>query len=174
MIYLGVMVTMWECINCSEVHEDDFDMCWRCGTTRGGEQPINFLEPDFQEDSADGAAEDEDLESSVSELIFSTTSDLKTHTINKYLGVVSGEVVLGANAINDFVAGITDIVGGRSETYESYLQQGRKIALKEAAIQAIRMGADAIIGIAFDYETIRGSMLMVSCTGTAVVAEENK
>jgi len=169
---MGVMVSVWECINCSEVHEDDFDMCWRCGTTRSGEQPVNFLEPDFRDETVTEATEDEELENSISVLIFSTTSDLKTHTINKYIGVVSGEVVLGANAINDFAAGITDIVGGRSETYESYLQQGRKIALKEAAIQALRMGADAIIGITFDYETIRGSMLMVSCTGTAVVAKE--
>jgi uncharacterized protein YbjQ (UPF0145 family) len=136
---------MWECMNCSEVHEDSFEMCLSCGCTREGEQPINFMDSD--------ANADKDYKNCFSKMIFSTTQDLKTHTIKKYLGVVTGEAILGANVLND-------------------IQKARQIALKEMAEQAFEVSADAIIGITFDYETIRGSMLMVICSGTAVAVEE--
>lgn len=148
---------MWECINCSEVHEDSFFICWRCGTTRSGEQPINFLEPDLEEETADECIEDNELERSISQLIFSTTPDLKTHTITEYLGIVSGEAILGVN-----------------EICKASLQQGRKIALQEAAVEAVRMGADAVIGISFNYGPIRESMLTVTCIGTAITADRKE
>ncbi len=157
---------MWECVNCGEVHEDSFDMCWRCGSTREGEQPMNFPESDSDVGTNPNG--------SLANLILSTTSDLQTHSIKKYLGVVTGEAILGANILSDFASGISDIVGGRSGTYESYVQQARQISLNEMAGQAIELSADAVVGIKFDYETIRGTMLMVSCSGTAVKAEELK
>ena len=106
-------------------------------------------------------------------MIMSTTNNLEGRKVNKYLGVVTGEAILGANIFKDFFAGIRDIVGGRSASYERELQEARRIAFSEMEEKAQRVGANAIIGIDIDYETIgaNGSMLMVSVSGTAVFSE---
>ncbi|MEX0845302.1 MAG: heavy metal-binding domain-containing protein, partial [Balneolaceae bacterium] len=93
--------------------------------------------------------------------------------VTRYLGIVTGEAILGANIFKDFFAGIRDIVGGRAGAYEKELQSARKIAFEEMEMKATSVGANAIIAIDIDYETIgaNGSMLMVSVTGTAVFAE---
>ena len=103
-------------------------------------------------------------------MIMSTTNSLEGRNISKYLGVVTGEAILGANIFKDIFAGIRDIVGGRSASYERELQEARRIAFTELEEKARRVGANAIIGIDIDYETIgaNGSMLMVSVSGTAV------
>ncbi|PCI02028.1 MAG: hypothetical protein COB81_06255 [Flavobacteriaceae bacterium] len=103
-------------------------------------------------------------------MILSTTSSLDNRKVSVYMGIVTGETIIGANFIKDFFAGIRDIVGGRSGSYEKVLREAKDIALKEMEEQAQRMGADAIIGIDLDYETVGqgGSMLMVTATGTAV------
>ncbi len=103
-------------------------------------------------------------------MIFSTTNSLEGKTINQYLGVVSGEVILGANIFKDLFAGIRDIVGGRSGAYEKSLQDARSAAFTEIKEKAEKLGANAVIGIDIDYETIgtNSSMLMVSVTGTAI------
>ncbi len=103
-------------------------------------------------------------------MIFSTTNSLEGKTINQYLGVVSGEVILGANIFKDLFAGIRDIVGGRSGAYEKSLQDARSAAFTEIKEKAEKLGGNAIIGIDIDYETIgkNSSMLMVSVTGTAI------
>jgi uncharacterized protein YbjQ (UPF0145 family) len=106
-------------------------------------------------------------------MIFATTSILEGYRIQQYLGLVTGEAILGANAFKDFSAGIRDIVGGRSGSYEKELGQAKRIAMQELTEKAQEMGANAVVGIDLDYETIRGSMLMVSITGTAVVAEKH-
>lgn len=91
-------------------------------------------------------------------------------TIVEYCGVVTGEAILGANIFRDFFAGIRDIVGGRSGAYEKELRKAREIAFEELGDQARALGADAVVGIDIDYETVgqNGSMLMVSVSGTAV------
>ncbi|WP_220265284.1 heavy metal-binding domain-containing protein [Enterobacter sp. Colony194] len=101
---------------------------------------------------------------------FSTTPNLEGHAIVEYCGVVTGEAILGANIFRDFFAGIRDIVGGRSGSYEKELRKAREIAFRELEEQARSLGADAVIGIDIDYETVGkdSSMLMVSVTGTAV------
>jgi len=106
-------------------------------------------------------------------MIMTTTNHLDRKEIQKYLGVVTGEAILGANIFKDFFAGIRDIVGGRSGAYEKELQSARKIAFEDMEMKANSVGANAIIGIDIDYETIgaNGSMLMVSVSGTAVFAE---
>lgn len=106
-------------------------------------------------------------------MVMSTTNDLKNKEINRYMGIVTGEAILGANLFKDIFAGIRDIVGGRSASYERELQEARRIAFAEMEEKANRIGANAIIGIDIDYETIgaNGSMLMVSVSGTAVQAE---
>lgn len=101
-------------------------------------------------------------------MIMSTTPTLEGHKITEYLGVVTGEAILGANVFRDFFASITDIVGGRSGAYEQELAKARKIAMDEAAQQASERGAHAVVGIDLDYEVIRDGMMMVSVSGTAV------
>lgn len=101
-------------------------------------------------------------------MILSTTPTLEGHPIREYLGVVTGEAILGANVFRDLFASITDIVGGRSAAYEKELARAREIALLEAEDQARERGANAVVGIDLDYEVIRDGMLMVTVSGTAV------
>lgn len=104
-----------------------------------------------------------------------TTHQIEGKKIKEYLGLVSGEAILGANLLKDLFAGIRDIVGGRSAAYEQELRQAKEIAVKEMVEQAQKMGGNAVIGVDLDYETIQmgqgGGMLMVSANGTAVIYE---
>lgn len=101
-------------------------------------------------------------------MLLTTTNSIEGMPVEGYLGLVSGEAILGANIFRDFFAGIRDIVGGRSASYENELRKAKEIALQEMTEQATRLGANAIIGIDLDYETVGNSMLMVSASGTAV------
>jgi uncharacterized protein YbjQ (UPF0145 family) len=102
-------------------------------------------------------------------MIHSTTPTLEGRAIQAYHGVVTGEAILGANIFRDFFAGIRDIVGGRSAGYEKELSKARVIAFEEMTERAEELGANAIVGIDIDYETVgQGSMLMVAVSGTAV------
>ena len=103
-------------------------------------------------------------------MIVSTTHRIEGRPVTAYLGVVSGEVIIGANIFKDLFAGIRDIVGGRSGAYERALDDARKEALLELQSDARDLGADAIVGVDIDYEVIgqQGSMLMVAVSGTAV------
>ena len=102
----------------------------------------------------------------------STTPALEGKTVSSYLGVVTGEAILGANVFKDFFAGIRDFVGGRSAAYEEELQKARIIAFEEKDAQTKDLGANGILGIDIDYETVGGRMLMVSISGTAVVVDQ--
>ena len=104
-------------------------------------------------------------------MILSTTPQIEGHPIREYKGVVTGETIIGANAFKDFFAGIRDIVGGRAGSYEKVLREAKDTSLQEMMQRAQALGANAIVGIDLDYETIgaNGSMLMVSASGTAVV-----
>ena len=106
-------------------------------------------------------------------MLMTTTPTIEGKQISKYYGIVSGEAILGANIFKDMFAGFRDIVGGRSAMYEEELRNAKDIALNEMADMAAQMGANAVIGIDLDYETIgqNGSMLMVSASGTAVFIE---
>ena len=102
-------------------------------------------------------------------MIQTTTPSVDGRTIGAYLGVVTGEAILGANIMRDLFAGIRDIVGGRSAAYEEELRKAREIAMHELGEEAAALGADAVVGIDLDYETVgNGSMLMVTASGTAV------
>jgi uncharacterized protein YbjQ (UPF0145 family) len=98
----------------------------------------------------------------------STTPTLEGRPILDYIGIVTGEAIMGANIVRDFLASITDIVGGRSGSYENKLKDARDVAISEMVEQARRMGANAIVGIDIDYEVVRDGMLMVAVSGTAV------
>ncbi len=104
-------------------------------------------------------------------MTLSTTPQIEGHPIREYKGVVTGETMIGANFVKDFFAGIRDIVGGRSGSYEKVLREAKDCSLKEMTERARAMGANAIVGIDIDYETIgdTNSMLMVATSGTAVV-----
>ncbi len=106
-------------------------------------------------------------------MLVTTTPSVEGKKIVKYLGVVSGEAVIGANIFRDLFAGIRDIVGGRTGSYERVLRDAKESAMAEMQEIALKMGANAIVAIDLDYETIgaNGSMLMVSASGTAVVIE---
>jgi uncharacterized protein YbjQ (UPF0145 family) len=106
-------------------------------------------------------------------VIISTTPSLEGKRIKQYLGVVTGEAILGANVFRDLFASIRDVIGGRSAAYESELRKARDIALGELEQTAKDMGANAVIGVDLDYETVggQGTMLMVSVSGTAVVTD---
>lgn len=101
-------------------------------------------------------------------MIMTTTPQIDGRPIKQYLGIVTGEAILGANVVRDIFATITDIVGGRSAAYEQELSRARQIALDEAAERATELGADAVVGVDLDYEVVRQGMLMVTASGTAV------
>ncbi len=104
-------------------------------------------------------------------MIVSTTNTLDGRRVVQYLGVVGGEAILGANVFRDVFASIRDIVGGRSAAYEKELRKAKQIAMDEMTNVASALGANAILAVDLDYETISESMLMVSASGTAVVVE---
>jgi uncharacterized protein YbjQ (UPF0145 family) len=103
-------------------------------------------------------------------MILTTTNAVEGRMATQYLGIVSGETIMGANMLRDFFAGITDMIGGRSGTYEKVLENGREQAMAELSAEARNLGADAVIGITIHYSALGASesMLMVAVTGTAV------
>ena len=105
------------------------------------------------------------------DMLLSTTPTIEGSPIREYKGVVTGETIIGANVFKDFMAGLRDFFGGRSGTYEKVLAEAKDTSLSEMAERARQLGANAVVGIDLDYETIGqgNSMLMVTCSGTAVV-----
>ena len=106
-------------------------------------------------------------------MLLTTTSVIEGGKITRYYGIVTGETIIGANVFRDFLAGIRDFFGGRSGSYEQVLREAKESALREMQEQAASLGANAVIGIDLDYETVgeSGSMLMVTAAGTAVKIE---
>lgn len=106
-------------------------------------------------------------------MIVTTTNSVDGYTIRSYLGIVTGETILGANAFKDIAASFRDIFGGRSKAYENTLHEARNTALAEMMERASALGANAVIGVDLDYETVGqgSSMLMVNASGTAVILE---
>lgn len=106
-------------------------------------------------------------------MLMTTTPSVEGKRIVRYLGVVTGETIIGANVFRDFLAGVRDFFGGRSGSYEAVLREAKDTALEEMARQAEVLGANAVVGIDLDYETVggSGSMLMGTCSGTAVRVE---
>lgn len=105
-------------------------------------------------------------------MLLTTTPSIEGKHITTYYGIVSGETIIGANVFRDLLASIRDFFGGRSGAYEEVLRQAKETAMREMQAEAERLGANAIVGIDLDYETVgQGSMLMVTCSGTAVRVE---
>jgi len=104
----------------------------------------------------------------MSAVLVTTTPSVEGRAITEYKGIVTGEAILGANIFKDFGAGIRDVIGGRSAGYEKDLKKARETALAEMQQVAEELGANAVVGVDIDYETLKGSMLMVTASGTAV------
>lgn len=104
-------------------------------------------------------------------MIVTTTNNIEGHNITGYLGIITGETIIGANLFRDIFASVRDVVGGRSGAYEEVLREAKDTALSEMTQKAMEMGADAVVGVDLDYETIRNGMLMVTASGTAVKLE---
>ena len=104
----------------------------------------------------------------MADITITTTDSLEGREVTEYLGVISGEAVIGANVVSDIAAGIRDVVGGRSGSYEKKIETGRMEALKDLREEATARGADAVVGAAFDYEEMAEGMLWVNVSGTAV------
>ena len=104
-------------------------------------------------------------------MISTTTHAIEGRPVREYLGIVTGEVIVGANIFRDLFASVRDIVGGRSGSYETVLADARRQAIAEMEGEAVRLGGNAVIGVDIDYEVLgaNGSMLMVTCSGTAVL-----
>ena len=107
-------------------------------------------------------------------MLTTTTPIIEGKRITKYYGIVSGETIIGANIFRDFLAGIRDVIGGRSNSYEKVLREAKNSALREMEEQALQLGANAVIGVDLDYETVGqgASMLMVTASGTAVFVQD--
>lgn len=109
----------------------------------------------------------------ITTMIITTTPTIEGHQIKEYKGLVSGEVVFGMNFVKDFFAGLHDFFGGRSGGYEESMIKGRQTAQKEMEEKAAKLGANAIVGVSYGYETMGqgGSMLMIAISGTAVIID---
>ncbi len=101
-------------------------------------------------------------------MVVTTTNTIEGYPVTHYLGIVAGETVLGVNMFKDISAGFRNLVGGRSGKYEEELRKGREVAIAEMSAQAEALGAQAVIGVDVDYETVGGQMLMITASGTAV------
>jgi len=101
-------------------------------------------------------------------MIITTTHDVQGRNIQEYLGVIVGETIVATNIFRDVMAGLRDIVGGRSGAYEQKMQEARDTAMREMVAKAEALGASAVIGVDIDYETVGNNMMMVSVSGTAV------
>ena len=162
------MVSMWECSKCHEAIEDEFAVCWNCGTSKDGTEDPEFSS---HQETPHGSGDAASFSQIPAGMILATTPSLESHRVQRYLGVVCGEAIVGANIFRDVFAGITDVVGGRSNAYESALADARRVAMAEMAQRARDVGANAVLSMDVDYETLRGSMLMVACSGTAALVE---
>jgi len=105
-------------------------------------------------------------------MLVTTTNTIEGKKIAVYHGIVTGEAIMGANVVRDLFASVTDIVGGRSSAYENKLSEGRQIAIEEMKVKASQLGADAVIAVDLDFETLRDGMMMCIATGTAVTFEK--
>ena len=137
---------MWTCQHCDGQTEDEFQICWSCRIPRGG--------------SAEYHRNDR--------VLVTSTPTLVTHEIIEYSGAVFGETVYGANFFRDLASGFSDFMGGRSESYENVLIQGRTAAIREMQMRAEKLDCNAIVGLHVQYEPIGDSMFLVCASGTAV------
>jgi uncharacterized protein YbjQ (UPF0145 family) len=186
---------MWRCPKCGERHEETFDVCWNCGTSQDGTEDPDFRHdekraaeqestderspPGFSEPVAatqepqSASRDDHAVAAAAPALLVTTTPQVEGRRIVRYLGLVAGEAVLQPNSFRHFLAGVADLVGDRSSARESELRSARGLALAQMEQAARELGANAIVGVDLDYQTVgeQSAMLMVTVSGTAVQIE---
>lgn len=174
---------MWTCIKCGEEHEDTFDDCWACGTSRDGVENPAFRRADdvgsaeagrlplVFDPAADVAALPTDDDTGIlRKMALSTTPVIPGCRLERTLGVVCGEAVIASKVMDGMIASAVDVAGDRLPDFEDGLESARRTALVLLAKRAKALGANAVVGIRLDYETLRGGSLMVCTSGSAVVA----
>ena len=176
---------MWDCSKCGERHEDSFDVCWNCGTAQDGTDDPDFRraemesgataepEPDRGNEVPAGFSDPTDGGAASDGMVVTTTPGIEGRRIVRYCGLVAGETVLQPNSFRNLLASLADIVGERSTARESELRTARQMAVAQMEQAALELGANAIVGVDLDYQTVgeQGDMLMVSVSGTAVLVE---
>jgi uncharacterized protein YbjQ (UPF0145 family) len=177
---------MWECAKCGERHEETFEVCWNCGTAIDGTEDPSFRRADGglpvegATDSnevpptvAAGFSEPIHGQAAAGQPIVTTTSAVEGRRITRYCGLVFGQAVVRAGALRHFLASFSDLGTGRSSAHENELSLARDAAVAQLEASATNLGANAVVGVDLDYETIgeQDPMLMVTVSGTAVVIE---
>lgn len=168
---------MWKCKGCAEQIEDEFDACWNCGSDVSGAVAENSS--DFKEAKADIQESDLAVDTSftadeIAAVKVATTPSLEDYKIIRTVDVIATECVFGMNMYKDLVVGLSDLVGGRSKTMQKALRDARLNCLSELKLEALRSGANAVVGVTFNHNEFTGkgsSMIFVVATGTAVVVQ---
>lgn len=155
---------MWCCPECREQVEDNFEVCWNCGTSITGVRDPGFI----PEDRDVHATDDSLTELPRMDVILTTTPLLDGRRVTAYLGIVSGDYVLGTNAISSLLLDTADLFGAVAPVYESAMSHARQAAMVGMSRKAHNLGANAVLSVKFDYEALHRDTLMVTCTGTAV------
>lgn len=153
---------MWNCEKCNEENDDNFDVCWNCS-----KEDIELM--DLNEDQKVNLKK-------LNQIILTTETNINIE-VEKRLGILTAECVIGMNIFNDFFVGLRDVIGGRSITFQNTLKEAKDNVLLELKQQALDINANAVIAIKLDYSEISGggkSMLFVVASGTAVILSEKK
>lgn len=158
---------MWCCPECREQVEDSFEVCWNCGTSITGVRDPGFIPESTEARGLDDSQSDQS-ELSRLNIILTTTSQLDGRRVTAYLGIVSGDYVLGTNVLSSLLLDAADLLGAVAPVYESAMSQARQAAMVCMSRKAQDLGADAVLSVKFDYEALHRDTLMVTCTGTAV------
>lgn len=155
---------MWCCPKCREQVEDNFEVCWNCGTSITGVRDPGFI----PEENDRNGSDDSQSELSRLNVVLTTTQLLDGRRVTAYLGIVSGDCVLGTHVLSSLLLDAADLVGGVAPVYESAMSRARQAAMVGMARKARDLGANAVLSVKFDYEALHRDTLMVTCTGTAV------
>ena len=157
---------MWICKNCGQSIEDDSYKCWNCGTEDNGVKDPSFIE--VRDEPTGGEI------ISSTDVILSTTSLVGLYKNLSIIGLVCSEIVIGTDIVSKLFAEVTNLVGGSSDSYQTYVEQARRQITQDIIDQVLKVKANAIMGIKYNYENIGNGLLMVSITGTAVtIASKN-
>ncbi|MBS4539658.1 heavy metal-binding domain-containing protein [Clostridium sp. D2Q-11] len=168
---------MWNCKKCGEKHQDEFDICWNCGTGKDGNINKDF-KVELDENEIEELAEIEDIslsssdkEEKINSILVTTTQILQNRRIVKYFNMLTEESMIGTGILSEFSASINDIIGGQG-AYSSKFKTIKEDVLKLIKYKTYKLGANAIVGTEVEYLITQNNMIMFSISGTPVIAED--